>query len=116
MRPSLGRLRSAVEMTGPWKTWKTRRRFPTFPTAPWKSPTVRFPHSHRADNGPPSMNTENKNQDLAPALPAKHNRSIHPTMNTCPRPLRQGIKSCVLSHPPMAGFEVTPYGRFSGDP
>jgi len=32
--------------------------------------------------------------------------------NTCPSALRQGIKSCVLSPPPMAGFEVTPYGRF----
>jgi hypothetical protein len=42
---------SAVEMPGPWKTWKTRRRFPTFPTAPWKSPVARFPHSHRADDG-----------------------------------------------------------------
>ena len=37
-----------VEMPGPWKTWKTKVRFPTFPTAPWKSPRRRFPHSHRA--------------------------------------------------------------------
>jgi hypothetical protein len=44
-------LRSAVEMPGPRKTWKTKLRFPTFPTAPWKSPQARFPHSHRADDG-----------------------------------------------------------------
>ena len=68
MRSMHQRQRSAVEMTGPWKTWKTRRRFPTFPTAPWKSPTARFPHSHRAGDDPPSMNTENKNQDTARAL------------------------------------------------
>src|SRR5438309_8566498 len=24
-------------MPGPWKAWKTRQRFPTLPTAPWKS-------------------------------------------------------------------------------
>jgi hypothetical protein len=41
---------SAVEMPGPRKTWKTRLRFPTFPTAPWKSPKARFPHPHRADD------------------------------------------------------------------
>jgi len=27
----------AVEMPGPWKAWKTESRFPTLPTAPWKS-------------------------------------------------------------------------------
>jgi hypothetical protein len=44
---------NAVEMPGLWKTWKTRLRFPTFPTAPWKSPPARFPHSHRAGDGSP---------------------------------------------------------------
>ncbi len=24
-------------MPGPWKAWKTKRRFPTLPTVPWKS-------------------------------------------------------------------------------
>jgi glucokinase len=37
-------------MTGLWKRWKTKLRFPTFPTVPWKSPTPRFPHSHSADD------------------------------------------------------------------
>jgi hypothetical protein len=27
----------AVEMTVPWKAWKTNPRFSTLPTAPWKS-------------------------------------------------------------------------------
>jgi hypothetical protein len=27
----------AVEMTGRWKAWKTKPRFSTLPTAPWKS-------------------------------------------------------------------------------
>ena len=27
----------AVEMTVPWKAWKTKTRFSTLPTAPWKS-------------------------------------------------------------------------------
>ena len=27
----------AVEMTVPWKAWKTNRRFSTLPTAPWES-------------------------------------------------------------------------------
>ena len=29
--------RKAVEMTVPWKAWKTKTRFSTLPTAPWKS-------------------------------------------------------------------------------
>src|SRR5947209_3109082 len=29
--------RKAVETTGPWQPWKTTSRFPTAPTAPWKS-------------------------------------------------------------------------------
>lgn len=33
-------------MTGPWKPCKTKQRFYTLSTAPWKSPTTRFPHSH----------------------------------------------------------------------
>jgi len=39
-------------MPGPWKPWKTRQRFPTAPTAPWKSHTPRFPPSHSADGFP----------------------------------------------------------------
>src|ERR1017187_4479341 len=27
----------AVEMAGPWGEWKTKSRFPTLPTGPWKS-------------------------------------------------------------------------------
>jgi hypothetical protein len=27
----------AVEMTVPWKAWKTKTRFSTLPPAPWKS-------------------------------------------------------------------------------
>jgi hypothetical protein len=104
MRTTLGRLRSTVEMTGPWKTWKTRLRFPTFPAAPWKSLKARFPHSHRAAGDPYSRKTEDKNQTTATG-------AFTLRMNTCPSPLRQGIKSCALSQPPMAGFEVTPYGR-----
>src|SRR5579862_3405569 len=30
-------LRRAVEKAGPWKRWKTKGRFPTVSTAPWKS-------------------------------------------------------------------------------
>ncbi len=33
-------------MTGPSKPCKTKQRFYTLSTAPWKSPTTRFPHSH----------------------------------------------------------------------
>jgi len=29
--------RRAVEKAGPWRRWKTKNRFPTVPTAPWKS-------------------------------------------------------------------------------
>jgi hypothetical protein len=83
--------RSAVEMTGPWKTWKTRRRFPRFPTAPWKSPTARFPHSHRAGDGSKIKRTGKK---------------------ACRNGLRQGISYVFWVGFLMAGFEVTPYGRF----
>src|SRR5882724_8507096 len=38
-------------MPGPWKPWKTKLRFPPVPTAPWKSPKTRFPHSHSTDDG-----------------------------------------------------------------
>ena len=34
---------------GGGKRGKPNNGFPTFPTAPWKSPTARFPHSHSAD-------------------------------------------------------------------
>jgi hypothetical protein len=30
-------LREAVEMPGPWKAWKTKDRFSTLSTVPWKS-------------------------------------------------------------------------------
>ena len=30
-------LTEAVEMPGPWKAWKTKDRFPTLSTVPWKS-------------------------------------------------------------------------------
>jgi hypothetical protein len=49
-KPALTRKRRAVEKAGPWRPWKTTNRFPTVPTAPWKSrntsgiPT--FPRSH----------------------------------------------------------------------
>ena len=33
-------------MTGPWEGRKTKSRFPSLSTAPWKSQTARFPHSH----------------------------------------------------------------------
>src|SRR3954447_24094847 len=41
-------MRSAVEMTEPWKPWKAKLRFPTVPIDPWESPTLRFPHSRSA--------------------------------------------------------------------
>jgi hypothetical protein len=73
-------LRSAVEMPGPRKTWKTKLRFPTFPTAPWKSPKARFPHSHRADDD--SLFSETQNQDATAralrTLAQHHERRIHP--------------------------------------
>ena len=39
-------------MPGPWKAWKTKNRFSTLPTAPWKSRQKRasFPHSHSSDD------------------------------------------------------------------
>ena len=58
--------RKAVEMPGLWETWKTRRRFPTFPTAPWKSPTTRFPHSHRAGDDSPLSEPKTNASRLAP--------------------------------------------------
>src|ERR1035437_6421335 len=46
-----GRIGQAVEMTEPWKPWKTKRRFSTVPTAPWKSGEQRriptFPQPRR---------------------------------------------------------------------
>src|ERR1700692_1684640 len=36
-RSGPGRNPRAVEKPGPWKPWKTKRRFSTVPTAPWKS-------------------------------------------------------------------------------
>src|ERR671918_2333700 len=48
-------------MPGPWKAWKTKPRFSTLPTAPWKSPTARFPHSHSSYDEPLFSQT-NKNQ------------------------------------------------------
>jgi hypothetical protein len=53
-------------MTGPWKPWKTKQRFPTAPTAPWKSPVGRFPHSHCADAGVMTS----KRQQALPSRPA----------------------------------------------
>jgi len=85
-------LHSAVEMPGPWKTWKTKLRFSTFPTAPWKSPPTRFPQSHRAEDDP-------------------WTRKCWPTKQL-PDPPPAGYKLCVLGRSPMAAFEVTPYGRF----
>ena len=50
--------KSAVEMPGGGRRWKTLvsqlgefrldAEFPTVAHRPWKSPTARFPHSHRA--------------------------------------------------------------------
>ena len=68
-------LHSTVEMPGPWKTWKTKLRFSTFPTAPWKSPPTRFPHSHRAD-------------DDSLFTPGRENVG---QQNSCRTRLRQGI-------------------------
>ena len=36
-----------VEMTGVWKTTKTKGRFPFVSHSPWKSRKARFPHSYR---------------------------------------------------------------------
>src|SRR4029453_10080838 len=36
----------AVEKPGPWKPWKTKKRFPTVPTA-LRNPIAGFPLSHR---------------------------------------------------------------------
>ncbi len=41
----------AVEMTVPWKAWKTKTRFSTLPTAPWKS--LRDSHSPTAPTTSP---------------------------------------------------------------
>jgi hypothetical protein len=49
-------------MPGPWKPWKTKRRFSTVPTAPWKSHTPRFPHSHSADDESVSSEPKTKTQ------------------------------------------------------
>src|ERR1700682_78084 len=42
-------------MTGPWKEWKTKPRFPTLPTVPWKSGQPRqistFPPPRLAPHG-----------------------------------------------------------------
>src|SRR5258708_4230175 len=35
--PSKKPTRRAVEKAGPWKPWKTKSRFSTVPTVPWKS-------------------------------------------------------------------------------
>src|SRR5437016_1064514 len=49
-------------MPGPWKEWKTKPRFSTLPTAPWKSRQPReistFPQLRRAAPG----KVENQNQ------------------------------------------------------
>jgi hypothetical protein len=41
---------SAVEMAGLWTPRKTKGRFPSVPTVPWKSQTARFPHFHLRDD------------------------------------------------------------------
>ena len=50
--------RSAMEMTGLWKPWQTKLRFPTVPTAPWKSHKPRFPHFHSAGDDSPFLLTK----------------------------------------------------------
>ena len=45
-------------MTGRWKPWKTKLRFPTVPTVPWKSHKPRFPHFHNAGDGSLSLPTK----------------------------------------------------------
>jgi hypothetical protein len=69
----------AVEMPGPWETWKTKVRFPTFPP--------------RRRRSPHQVNNWTGRRGLPEDPPA-------------------GYKSGVLGRPPMAGLEVTPYGRF----
>ena len=75
MRTTLERLRSAVEMPGPWKTWKTRLRFPTFPSAPWKSQR-RDSHIPTAPATIPSSRLDGK---------------MMANKNSCRNRLRQGI-------------------------
>ena len=41
--------RRAVEMTVPWKAWKTKTRFSTLPPGPLEI-APRFPHSHSSDD------------------------------------------------------------------
>ena len=53
-------------MTERWKMWKTKKRFPTVPTVPWKSPKARFPHSHRPDGGDPCIE-EKENAQRRPS-------------------------------------------------
>jgi hypothetical protein len=58
-------------MTGPWTAWKTKQRFPTLSTAPWKSPTPRFPHSHSVD--PCSLSLDLQTTKCARACGARTN-------------------------------------------
>jgi hypothetical protein len=68
----------AVEMTGPWKAWKTGSRFSTLPTAPWKSrqqreiPTFPQPGDERCWRC-----QKNKNQDKKGSRPLRGLRSSH---------------------------------------
>lgn len=110
------RQRSAVEMTGPWKNLENQTAVFHVSHRPLEianSAISTFPPRRRRFPIHGIRKTKTKTP-LAPSWRSRrnHKRSIYPKMNTCPRPLSQGIKSCVLSQPPLAGFEVTPYGRF----
>src|ERR1035437_8446477 len=52
----------AVEMAGPWGEWKTKSRFPTLPTGPWKSRQHREIPTFPPPGFAPDGEVENQNQ------------------------------------------------------
>ena len=114
-------MRSAVEMPGPWKTWRTRLRFPKFPTAPWKSPRGRFPHSHRASDDSPYRNPKPTRHGSRPSGAHRNAKKARrpPKERACRNHHRQGINYVfwvdflwpVLRCPPRCSDEIGDSGE-----
>jgi hypothetical protein len=77
--------KSAVEMTGRRKAWKTRTGFPTLPSTLGNlANPARFPHSHSHGYGIPHPQLENKTRKeigrcAAPSAPRFHD---HPALES----------------------------------
>ena len=96
----------AVEMTGPWKAWKSKSSFPTLTTAPWKSRKEReiptFPQPSFAPDG----KVENQKQVSHFPTRGSRRRSLWSSQN---QKTKKGIGRCAASS--RSFFRITLYWK-----